>query len=307
LVVRRFLIGLLLVAAACDSDAPAPAVNVAPPPPPRPGEGEFGLSERKPAAALAFPGDRPTPGIMEAVPAFPDLSFTNALDMTNAGDGSDRLFVVEQNGYIRVFQNRDDADSYETFLNIASKVERDGGEQGLLGLTFHPDYANTGYFYVYYSVRNEDKTRLSRFRVSDNDPDAADPNSETVLIEIAQDYSNHNGGGIDFGPDGCIYVCVGDGGSSGDPLGRAQDKNQLLGSILRLNDDGSIPADNPFVGVEGRDEIYAWGLRHPWRITFDRETGDCWCGDVGQNAREEIDLIVKGGNYGWDYFEGIRE
>jgi uncharacterized repeat protein (TIGR03806 family) len=300
--VRRILIGLLLFAA-CDGDDPvSPSENIPPALPP--GSSDYGIPVRPAAAALAFPDARPAPGSMRAVRAFPALDFTNAVDLTNAGDGTDRLFIVEQNGYIQVFQNDNDASTYTTFLDISAKVERDGGEQGLLGLTFHPDYANTGYFYIYYSVLNQDKTRLSRYRVSDSDPNRADAASETILIEIGQDFRNHNGGGIDFGPDGCIYVCVGDGGSGGDPNNRAQDKNALLGSILRLHDDGSIPSDNPFVGVEGRDEIYAWGMRHPWRITFDRETGDCWCGDVGQGAREEIDLIVNGGNYGWDIFEG---
>jgi glucose/arabinose dehydrogenase len=244
--------------------------------------------------------------------AFPNLSFVAPLDIQNAGDGSDRLFVVEQGGRINVFANVDTILTAKTFLDITSRVEF-GGERGLLGLAFHPAYQSNGYFFVYYSPNSDDVTRLSRFQVT-GDPDAADAGSEVILLDIAQEFSNHNGGQIAFGPDGYLYIGVGDEGSSGDPNDNAQDLTTLHGSILRIDVDSQglgnygIPPTNPFaINTKNyRPEIYAYGLRNPWRFSFDEDTGRLWVGDVGQNAWEEIDIVDIGGNYGWDCREAAH-
>lgn len=269
----------------------------------------FGLTERVPVTGLTFPLSPPTPGEIAIVEAFPNLSFVNPLYLTHAPGDRARLFVVEQRGTIQVFPNDPATSAKETFLDIQGPV-LDGGERGLLGLAFDPDYATNGYFYVYYSTAKSGaginhESIVARYQVSATDPDAANPASETILLRFDQPYSNHNGGWIGFGPDGYLYVCAGDGGSAGDPDGNGQDLSTVLGKILRITKTGGIPADNPFVGQAGaRGEIWAYGMRNPWRASFDRDTGDLWCGDVGQGAREEVDLVVKGGNYGWDVFEG---
>jgi glucose/arabinose dehydrogenase len=246
------------------------------------------------------------------VDAYPNLSFTRPVDYQSAGDNSNRVFVVEQRGVISVFVDEAATNEKLTFLDISDKVGDSSGERGLLGLAFHPDYANNGYFYVNFTVGNPTRTHISRFRVSDSDPTVADPDSETLLLEFAQPYDNHNGGQLAFGPDGYLYVAVGDGGSGGDPQENGQDRTTLLGAILRIDVDRQvagraygIPADNPFVGnTDGfREEIYAYGLRNPWRFSFDSETGQLWAADVGQNEYEEIDLIERGGNYGWNVVE----
>ena len=185
-------------------------------------------------------------------------------------------------------------------------------EQGLLGLAMHPNFKVNQQFFVYYSHPAENKSVLSRFTMSDSDPHRADPNSETVLMEIDQPYQNHNGGAIEFGPDGFLYVGLGDGGDRNDPQANGQNLSSLLGKILRIDVDTradgkayGIPADNPFVDRQNaRPEIYALGVRNPWRIAFDKETGDLWIGDVGQELWEEVNLIQKGGNYGWSNREG---
>ncbi len=226
----------------------------------------------------------------------------------HAGDGRGRLFIVEQAGVIRIWDGNQMFPM--PFLNITSIVES-GGEQGLLGLAFHPNYASNGYFYVNYTYDpgpGLDRTRIARYSVSAGNPDVADT-TETVLLEIEQDFSNHNGGDIHFGPDGYLYIGMGDGGSGGDPNNRAQDRTQLLGKMLRIDVDGAvrsgrgeitgcgleanydIPVDNPFVGDGNAcDEIWAYGIRNPWRFSFDRLTGALFIGDVGQNMWEEVDL-----------------
>ncbi|NIM20195.1 MAG: glucose sorbosone dehydrogenase [Candidatus Latescibacteria bacterium] len=240
--------------------------------------------------------------------AFHDLSFERPVDLQDPKDGSNRLFVVEQAGRIIVFENSPSVNSSKVFLDIRGRVNDAGNEQGLLGLAFHPSYTSNGHFYAYYSAT--DSTRLSRFQVSGGDPDAADPSSEKVLLSIYQPFSNHNGGQIAFGPDGDLYIAVGDGGGAGDPLENGQDQTSLLGSILRIDVDTgnpfTIPPDNPYAGnTQGfREEIYAYGLRNPWRFSFDPVTGWLWAGDVGQNAIEEVDIVESGGNYGWDVMEG---
>lgn len=246
---------------------------------------------------------------------FPNLSFSSPVDLQNAGDGTNRLFVVEQAGRIRVFPNNPAVTSSSVFLDITNKV-RSGGELGLLGLAFHPDYPSNGWFYVNYTAGfsgnagNPLRTVIARYRVSPSDPNRADSLSEQILLTFNQPYENHNGGQIAFGPDSCLYIATGDGGSGGDPLNNAQNRSSLLGKILRIDVNGSpyaIPPTNPFAGnLQGyREEIYAYGLRNPWRFSFDRSTGRLWAGDVGQNTWEEVDIIVLGGNYGWRIMEGF--
>lgn len=234
--------------------------------------------------------------------------FDGPVDIANAGD--DRLFVVEQQGVIRVVQAGGSVNA-TPFLDIQSIVDDSGNEQGLLGLAFHPDYATNGYFYVHYTDNGGD-TQISRFSVSGADPDIADGASEFQILNVSQPYSNHNGGAIKFGPDNYLYISLGDGGSAGDPGNRAQDSLNLLGKMLRIDVDGGtpygIPADNPFVGnPAGADEIWATGLRNAWKFSFDRINGDMWIGDVGQDIWEEIDLELAssagGENYGWRCYE----
>ena len=262
--------------------------------------------------ALAFSSN--TLAQYSAQDAFPNLpNLSGPVDLRNSNDCTNRLFVVEQAGRIRVFDNRPDVNSYKTFLDITDRVSS-GGEMGLLGLDFHPDYKNNGYFYVYYTAENPRRTIISRFQVSATNPDSANSNSEFQLLNFSQPFSNHNGGWIGFGPeDGYLYIASGDGGSGGDPQNNSQTITNLLGKILRIDVDNqdpglnyAIPTNNPFVDSTGsvRKEIYAWGLRNPWRCSFDPVTGWLWSADVGQSAREEINVIDNGGNYGWRCYEG---
>jgi glucose/arabinose dehydrogenase len=227
-----------------------------------------------------------------------------------AGDGA-RLFVVEKTGRIRVIKNG--ATLAQPFLDLSGRVSG-GGEQGLLGLAFHPQYAANGRFVVNYTNSAGD-TRISVFKVSSN-PDVADPASEQVILAVDQPFANHNGGMVVFGPDGKLYIGLGDGGSGGDPQGNGQNKGVLLGKILRVDVSGtgvlSVPADNPFAGQAGaRPEIWSYGLRNPWRFSFDRQARDLYIGDVGQDAREEIDVSTtaaqagRGLNFGWNTMEGL--
>jgi len=227
--------------------------------------------------------------------------------VTNAGDGSGRLFVTQQTGQARVIEGGEVRET--PFLDLSDEVST-GGERGLLDLEFHPDYAENGRFFVHYSDLQGD-TVVSEFRVSE-DPNVADPNSERVLLTVPQPYPNHNGGELAFGPDGYLYIGLGDGGAGGDPEENGQDPSTLLGAVLRIGVDGeepyTIPADNPFASGEGgAPEVWAYGLRNPWRFSFDRETGDLWIADVGQNAFEEVNLqsanSAGGENYGWDIME----
>jgi len=247
----------------------------------------------------------------------PDLQFTqvssqrSVVDIANAGDGSGRLFLVRQPGQIYI--NNNGVDLETSFLNIANRVTTTGNEQGLLSVAFPPDYATSGYFYVWYTGGGGAMV-LSRFRVRDDDPNLADPNSETVLLSVTQPFANHNGGRLQFGPDGMLYLGLGDGGGSFDPDNNAQNGSTLLGKLIRIDVDpghGSyaVPPDNPFVGNGAvRDEIWATGLRNPWRIAFDSGTGDLYIADVGQNRFEEINHQPNGSsggeNYGWDIMEG---
>jgi hypothetical protein len=260
-----------------------------------------------PAATCREPqADAPIPDIaLEEVAA----GFTSPTHVTGAFDGSRRVFVVEQAGTIRVVH--DGSVAAEPFLDIRGRVES-GGERGLLSVAFHPRFADNGWFYVNYTARIAGKltTRVSRFSAAQRG--AADPGSELVLLSIEQPYSNHNGGQIAFGPDGYLYVGMGDGGSSNDPHNHAQNLNSLLGKMLRIDVDRaqppraySIPPGNPFAGrPDARPEIWAYGLRNPWRFSFDAADGRLFVADVGQNAVEEVDLVVRGGNYGWRIMEG---
>ncbi len=233
----------------------------------------------------------------------------NPVFLTHApGDGS-RLFVVERRGTAKIV--RDGAVVGRSFLDISDRTLA-GGEQGFLGLALHPDYSQNGEVFVYYTNLAGD-SHVSRFRVS-ADPDSVDPATEEVLLVVDQPYSNHNGGMVAFGPDGMLYIGLGDGGSGGDPLGSGQDSTTLLGSILRIDVDGgtpyAIPNDNPFVNdAAARTEIWVYGVRNPWRFSFDRLTGDLYIGDVGQNAWEEIDVVpagTGGANLGWNVMEGLH-
>jgi glucose/arabinose dehydrogenase len=235
--------------------------------------------------------------------------FNNPVDIQNAGD--ERLFVVEQAGIIKIL-NPDGTTNAEDFLNITSIVSS-GGERGLLGLAFHPYYQSNGYFFVNYTDNSGD-TQISRFSVDAGNPDLADPGSELLILNEFQPFTNHNGGCIQFGPDGYLYIGMGDGGSAGDPGDRAQDLSVLLGKMLRIDIDNpqggnnyGIPADNPYVGnPDALDEIWASGVRNPWRFSFDRQTDDIWIADVGQNSFEEInhELSTSAGlNYGWRCYE----
>ncbi|HEX9740114.1 MAG TPA: PQQ-dependent sugar dehydrogenase, partial [Ignavibacteriaceae bacterium] len=247
--------------------------------------------------------------------AFPNLpAFSGPVDLQNSGDCTNRLFVVEQVGRIKVFDNRPDVSTVKIFLDITDSVSN-GGEMGLLGLAFHPNYENNGYFYVNYtsSINGPRRTKISRFQVSAENPDSADRSSELILLTQTQPFSNHNGGQTSFGPDGYLYIAFGDGGDGGDPDNHAQRLVDLLGKIVRIDVDNpqpplnyGIPPDNPFVDSTGsvRKEIYAWGLRNPWRFSFDPVTGWLWNADVGQGAREEVNIINNGGNYGWRCYEG---
>lgn len=245
---------------------------------------------------------------------------TRPLFVTHAPNDYDRVFIVEQPGVIRILANG--VLQATPFLDISGQVDDASNEQGLLGLAFDPDYANNGYFYVNYTYDpgpGLDVTRVSRFQVSSN-PDVANPSSETILLQFEQPFSNHNGGWIGFSPlDGYLYIATGDGGSGCDPTERAQNINLLLGKMLRIDVNGddfpadpnanyAIPPDNPFVGVAGADEIFLYGLRNPFRDSFDSATGDLYIGDVGQLELEEIDFFgagdTPGVNYGWDCKEG---
>ncbi len=269
---------------------------------------------------------------------------SRAVAVRNAGDGSNRIFIVQQSGIIWIYDLNTSTLLGTPFLNIETSVDDGGNEQGLLGLAFHPDYASNGYFYVNFTRDpgpGLDRTAIVRFQVSAADANIADSASALTIIEIEQEFSNHNGGDIHFGPDGYLYIGMGDGGSGGDPNDRAQDPAWLLGKMLRIDVNGAmetfqgrnhpklgqagddlgvinkcglvgnydIPADNPY-DADGNtcDEIWAFGLRNPWRFSFDRQTGDMLIGDVGQNAREEVNFqpgeSSGGENYGWDCREG---
>ena len=282
-------VGLALLACGGDDTAdvtPSPTAAAATPTPPQ--------------ASGSFPRLR-----LERV--FPNLTFARMTGLHQAPDG--RWFVVEQPGRILVFENRPDAQA-QVFLDITGRVDDSGNEMGLLGLALAPDFAQSGRFYVNYTASPPRRTIVSRFRVAPGGG-SADAASEFLVLEVGQPFPNHNGGQTSFGPDGMLYIGFGDGGAGNDPMGNGQNKGTLLGKLLRIDVSDlsgvsyTVPAGNPFVGAAGAmEEIWALGLRNPWRFSWDAQTGDLWLADVGQNAREEIDLVTKGGNYGWSVTEG---
>jgi len=312
---------LLFALTACGADQTTPLPYTVPPTaiPPTAIPTDFA-----PQSTSESPTDSPTaapaPTSIPSVATLPDpagftwqvvmLGFNRPLDVQNAGDGSGRLFVVEQPGTIKIIQNGEVLPT--PYLDIHQRVGDQGNEQGLLGLAFHPRYAENGYFYVNYTDNNGN-TLIARFSVRTDDPNRADPGSELKLLSVQQPYQNHNGGVVAFGPDGYLYLGLGDGGSGGDPLGNGQSLNTLLGKVLRIDvDQGeryAIPADNPYAGSgEIYQEIWAHGLRNPWRFAFDHLTGDMYIADVGQNKYEEINFVpadtLGGLNFGWNIYEG---
>ncbi len=316
---------LLLVLAACSQTGTPPAPTQALPVTTQAvPTNTVSLPSATLAPAVPTNSTIPTEAVVENTPTselalqFPDPSgytwqqIASGLDtpigIANAGDEI-RLFIVEQPGRIRILANGSLVPL--PFLDISNQVSRQN-EQGLLGLAFHPRYSLNGFFYVNYTDTQGD-TVIARYQVRQDDPNQADPGSEQRLLRVKQPYGNHNGGGIAFSPDGYLYLGLGDGGSGGDPLGNGQFTGTLLGKILRMDvDQGqpySIPVDNPFVNGSGEAEIWAYGLRNPWRFSFDSQTGDLYIGDVGQNSFEEIDFQPAdhpgGINYGWNIMEGF--
>ncbi len=297
--------------------------------PPEPSAGQGATQAEQPTPSMNPSGVATLP-LVESTPAgstlpnaseFPNpqdfilIPVTSGLDIpvniTPAFDNSGRMFVNEKPGRIRILQSGELLP--QPFLDITDRVGSASSEQGLLGLAFHPQYAQNGRFFVYYTDKNGDSV-LSRFQVSAGDPNQADPASEVVLLTQDQPFPNHNGGQLTFGPDGYLYLGLGDGGSAGDPQNNGQSVDTLLGKILRLDvDQGEtygIPADNPFAGGGGRPEIWAYGLRNPWRFSFDRQTGEMYIADVGQNQWEEINYLPAGAtggtNFGWRFKEGTH-
>jgi glucose/arabinose dehydrogenase len=256
----------------------------------------------------------PVPPAQSAPPQLALASFvtglTNPLGMEQPDDGSGRLFVAEQQGVIRIIQNGSLLAT--PFLDITSKVNF-AVESGLVGVTFHPGYEQSGLFYVNYvrMVNSQRQSIIAEYKVSSTDPNQADPASERILLTVDQPaFDNHKAGQLAFGPDGFLYFGLGDGGSGGDPFGNGQNTQVLLGKLMRIDVNSgagglayAIPADNPFVTGGGRPEIWAYGLRNPWRFSFDAPSGRLFLADVGQDAWEEVDLIQKGGNYGWNTME----
>jgi glucose/arabinose dehydrogenase len=244
-------------------------------------------------------------------PAFPNLTFTQPDGIFSDPTNSNRLFVTEQTGVINVFNNSQTTTASTVFLDISNRVLV-GGEEGLLGLAFDPNFNQNHYFYLNYVADNPLRTVIARYTVS-ADPNVADKASERIVMQFNQPYTNHKGGQLAFGPDGYLYIGVGDGGSEGDPRGNGQNRSTLLGKILRIDVNSasvgknySVPTDNSFIGGDlgSREEIYAYGFRNPWRFSFDSATGILWVGDVGQDRLEEVDIVEKGKNYGWNLMEG---
>ena len=253
---------------------------------------------------------KPQTGVQYQVEvAFPNLSFDHPVGITNSGDGTNRLFVVGQLGVIYVFENRRSNSASNIFLDIHDKVHLGA----LLGLAFHPNFEKNGRFYVNYLADNPLRTIIAQWSTLPNKPNEADKDSQKILLEIPQISDTHSGGQLAFGPDGYLYIALGDGGPQGDPLGNGQNRSTLLGKILRIDVDNpstgkhyGIPPDNPFNGNDAghREEIFAYGFRNPWRFSFDSVTGKLLVADVGQDRMEEIDIVENGKNYGWNIMEG---
>ncbi|MEX0750629.1 MAG: PQQ-dependent sugar dehydrogenase [Dehalococcoidia bacterium] len=297
----KWAAGLLLLAlslGACTSDGDGDATPTTPPAP-------------SATQATAEPGATPPPRAVSengyiAEQVFPNIAIGGMLGMHPIPGEDGFVVVLTQDGVIYRASIEDASQEPTVFLDIRDRIKPDlGTEEGLLGLAFSPEYGTTGEFYIDYTADNPRRNVISRF-VSKGD--AADPASETVLLEIEQPFPNHNGGALAFGPDDMLYIASGDGGSGGDPQGNGQRLDTMLGKILRVDVSGgeeyTVPDENPFADGGGLPEIWAYGLRNPWRITFDSETGALWAADVGQGEVEEIDIIERGGNYGWNIMEG---
>ena len=268
-------------------------------------------AEDEPAADIA-PKSAPIPKI-SFQRAWPGVKTRRPVQIVSRPDRDDVLYIVEQLGRIRTVDGSDlTSDASELALDIRDRVNARSNEEGLLSVAFHPDFAENNQVYCYYTAIKPRRAVLSRFSM-DESREKILPETEEVILEIDQPYWNHNGGTVLFGPDGMLYLSIGDGGAANDPHGYGQDLTTLLSKVIRIDVSGSgerpytIPSDNPFVGVENvRPEIWAYGLRNIWRMSFDRDNGDLWAGDVGQNKWEEIDLVIKGGNYGWNKREGAH-
>jgi len=305
---RRLILLLVFSVAACNGTGTSTSPPITP---------SFTQTSLPPTTLSDTPGASQTSP--SATPAqattFPDPNSYSWKPLSASGlvrpvalqpDGSGRLFIIEKVGRIRIIEN--DQLIETPFLDISERVGSTGNEQGLLGLAFHPQYAQNGRFFVNYTDNNGN-TVLARFQVS-SEPNVADPKSEVKILGVDQPFANHNGGGLAFGPDGYLYAGLGDGGSQGDPFGNAQNTGVLLGKILRLDVDSAepyaVPADNPF-----GNEVWAYGLRNPWRFSFDKLTNDLYIGDVGQNTWEEIDFLPAGSpggtNFGWNFREGAHD
>lgn len=318
-----FIATCMVVLVACSAGGGAPALVLPP-------EVDEQKSAASATAVAARTSDETPVDIGELALVLEPVveGLTRPVFVTHAGDGSGRLFILEQPGRIRIWQ---DGVLLETpFLDLEAQINDSGNEQGLLGLAFAPNYVESGYFFVNYTDL-EGNTVVSRFQSATDDPNRAEPASEFIVLQLEQPARNHNGGMLVFGPDGYLYIGTGDGGASGDQFGNGQNPETLLGAMLRIDVTSdptvpyTIPADNPWVeqnwqnangeSVDARDEILAIGLRNPWRYSFDRATGDLWIGDVGQNQVEEIDYVpaaalaagaVQPFNFGWPILEGTR-
>ncbi len=252
---------------------------------------------------------------MELHALWPNIALQRPIWFCEAPDASTRKFVIEQRGRILILPSDSQATNAEVFLDISDRKPIASNEEGLLGLAFHPQFKSNGKFYIYYSQQNPRRSVVSEFTVSKADRNKADLATERVLFEQPQPYPNHNGGCTLFGPDGFLYVSLGDGGSAKDPHGNGQNLKTILGKIIRIDVNSrtgslqyGIPKDNPFVGKGNgvREEIWAFGLRNVWRFSFDRDTGELWAGEVGQDKFEEVNVITKGGNYGWNWREAFH-
>jgi len=302
------LIAALAAASACGGDEDLPMVGETPDP-------TFTAPAATPTPVQPTGTPVARPAAVRLEPAFPSLPALERPVVLRELPGQGRYLAVQQDGLVVSFA-KESPSSMTTALDHREQTSRGGNEEGMLGLALDPGFDGNGFVYIYYNARpGARRTLLSRFATSGSGESfRIDAGSEIVLLEVPQPFANHNGGSLEFGPDGMLYLGLGDGGSGGDPQGNGQNAGALLGSILRIDVRGSapgspyaIPPDNPFAATEGaRGEIWAYGLRNPWRISFDRETGLLWAGDVGQNALEEIDIIEGGGNYGWNIMEGTR-
>ncbi|MDZ4753149.1 MAG: PQQ-dependent sugar dehydrogenase [Phycisphaerae bacterium] len=287
---------LVLSAPACDADADS-------------------LAPQSQSQSQASAATEPAIPSIALQRVWPELALNRPVQMIQRPDGTDEWYIVEQPGTIRLADMSEGAlKAAPLVVNLRDRVNSGGNEEGLLSMAFHPNYPQQRDVFLYYTASKPRRSILSRFRVA-ADGRTFDPASEETIMEFAQPYSNHNGGTVLFGPDGFLYLSVGDGGAANDPLGAGQDMKMHLAKILRIDinkkDAGrayAVPADNPFVGQgDALPEIWASGLRNVWRMHFDSKTGELWAGDVGQNRFEEIDLITKGGNYGWNIREGAHE